>query len=60
MKQTNKHSGVNTSSMFYSWRAIKNKKIKLAKFYENYNAQCGECRTRKASKEEIEKIFSLQ
>lgn len=54
----NKHTGTNTSSMFYSERALKRKKKEAIKFYKNYNKNCGKCTTRIASKEEIEQICS--
>lgn len=50
--------GVGTDTIIYTDRAKKRKKAYNKRFNKRYKLECGECITRKASKEEIDALIN--
>ena len=50
-------TGANTSSMWISARAKRNIIAYNKRFNKRYKLECGECTTRKATQEELDKYF---
>ena len=53
-----KNVGVNTGTIIHSAKSDKKYRKKVKAFNKRYASECGECITRKASKEEIDAIIN--
>lgn len=49
--------GVGTNTIIYTDKAKRRKKAYNKRFNKRYKLECGECTTRKATQEELDKYF---
>ena len=53
-----KNVGVNTGTIIHSAKSDKKYRKKVKAFNKRYASECGECITRKATQEELNKYFN--